>query len=259
MSDDRSWLRLFLAALTRLAPAAQASTAAGTATPAQPAIRIAPTLSRDAVLAAHLTPTLLQSLGARDPDLWAASIARACGARGIDTPLRIAAFLANILVESGQFRSLVESLDYKPQALLRQWPARFTPDAAQRLGRTAAHPADQRGIAEIAYGGRMGNGPSGSGDGWTFRGRGLIQLTGRESYTKLANAIGMPLSALPAHLETRDGAADSAAFYWATRHCNPPADRRDIVACRRIVNGGEIGLPEVRRFYATACAALAIG
>lgn len=283
MTDDRSWLGLFVSALARHASSlntfgtadtsAESAVAGGIAvgTPAAgpapaplrmpgngPVIRIAPTLPRRVAMAASLTPELLQRLGARDPDLWAPSLAAACADHGVDTPHRMAAFLANVMVETGRLSSIVESLNYTPQALLRQWPRRFTPEMAQRLGRTASHPADQRGIAEIAYGGRMGNGPAGSGDGWTFRGRGLIQLTGRESYGKFAGSIGMNLPDLPAYLETRDGAANSAAFYWQTRNCNDPADAGNIAACRRIVNGGEIGLPEVRQCYATACTAFGI-
>lgn len=146
MTDDRSWLCRFLAALARSWPQALISAATDRSTPglAVRPIRIAPTLKPAAVVAATLTPELLYQLGARDPDLWAPCLARACGANGIGTPRRLAAFLANTLVESGSLGSLVENLNYTPKALLSQWPRHFTPESAQRLGRTASHPADQR-------------------------------------------------------------------------------------------------------------------
>ena len=260
MTTDRSWLLRFLSALARPRPQALPFADAERPAPtlAAPPIRIAPALAPVAVVAGTLTPELLHRLGGRDPDLWAPCLARACSAHAIGTPRRLAAFLANILVESGNFGSLVENLNYTPKALLAQWPRRFTPEAAQRLGRTASHPADQRGIAEAAYGGRMGNGPPGSGDGWRHRGRGLIQLTGRASYERLAASIAMPLADLPRHLETRDGAADSAARHWTGSGCNGLADAGDVAGCRRIVNGGLIGLPAVEGRYATACAALGV-
>lgn len=258
MADNRSWLDRFLLALSQPQPAALAGADRSTLLPAPKLIRFSPTLTPTAAVAVTLTPAFLHRLGAHDADLWAPCLSRACGAHGIDTPQRLAAFLANIMVETGNLGSIVESLNYRPEALLAQWPRRFTPESAQRLGRTASHPADQRNIAEAAYGGRMGNGEPGSGDGWLYRGRGLIQLTGKSSYERFAKSIGMPLADLPAYLETRQGAADSAASYWTTSGCNAPADSRDLTRCRRIVNGGEIGLPAVRQHYAAVSTALGL-
>lgn len=260
MTTNRSWLLRFLSALARSKPQAPTPAATDRSMPGLTtrAIRIAPGLTPAAVVAGTLTPELLHRLGGHDPDLWAPCLARACGINDIRTPRRLAAFLANTLVESGNLGSLVENLNYTPKALLLQWPRHFTPESAQRLGRTASHPADQRNIAEAAYGGRMGNAPSGSGDGWLYRGRGLIQLTGKVSYQRFAKSAGMALADLPRHLETHEGAADSAAKHWTESGCNVPADAGDIAGCRRIVNGGEIGLPAVRDRYAAACAALGV-
>jgi putative chitinase len=152
----------------------------------------------------------------------------------------------------------VESLNYSAAALTSQWPLHFTSADAQRLGRTATHPADQKGIAELAYGGRMGNGKPGTGDGWLFRGRGLMQLTGRDGYTTFARKIGVPLTDLPALLETKKGAADSAAAFWKIDGCSVHANAGDIDTCRRIVNGGLIGIDDTRIRYAAAKAALGI-
>jgi len=278
MSDDAAWLELFLGALTRASPpavtpplgpqpgappaaAAQGGAASG-ALPAalvrDPPIQIAAVLPTAATAKLAITPALLRQLGAADADAWAPILAAACAAHAITTPRRQAAFLANILVETGGLARLTESLNYRADVLLKQWPKRFTAASAQRLGRTAAHPADQRGIAEAAYGGRLGNGPSGSGDGWLFRGRGLIQLTGRDNYARFAAKLGMPLADLPAFLETRPGAAQSAASFWERVGCNTIAENGDIRAVRRLVNGGEIGLDHVREKYHAACRALGV-
>lgn len=274
MSDDAAWLELFLSALTRVSspatqPLATAAPAAlpspdplptdqRTAPPRDPPIRVAAVLPATATAKLAINPALLRQLGAHDADAWAPILATACAAHGITTPRRLAAFLANILVETGGLARLTESLNYRSDVLLKQWPKRFTAASAQRLGRTADHPADQRGIAEAAYGGRLGNGPPGSGDGWLFRGRGLIQLTGRENYARFAAKIGMPLADLPEFLETRPGAAESAASFWERAGCNAVADGGDIRTVRRLVNGGEIGLDHVREKYHAACRALGI-
>jgi len=255
MADDKAWLNSFLSAL----PSAAAS--AGVAAPANPAaakVTVAPVLATTPMPGLILTPALLGKLGGKDPDLWAPVLVQACSRHEITSPRRVAAFLANVMVESGRLGLLVESLNYAPNSLLKQWPARFTPAMAQALGRTAAHPADQRGIAEAAYGGRNGNGPPGSGDGWLYRGRGLIQLTFKANYEDMARRMKVPLESLPALLETRAGAAESAAAFWARRGCNAVADRGDIVEVRRMVNGGRIGLEEVSRIYQAACRALGV-
>ncbi len=196
-----------------------------------------------------VTPELLARLGiglARD---WALALAPACRAHDICTKWRVAHFLATVLHESGDLTRLVENLNYSAEGLLRTWPQRFTPADAQRMGRTAGHPANERAIAERAYGGRMGNGPEGSGDGYLFRGRGLIQVTGRDNYRAAAEALGVPLDRLLPWMETREGAATSAAWWWTAHGCNALADENDIVALRRRVNGGVIGLEEVRGRY----------
>lgn len=277
MSDDAAWLELFLGALTRASrpavqtpaiqppagqspnvsrPAPAAGPNATVAPMRDPPIRVAAVLPATATAKLALTPALLRRLGAHDADVWAPILAATCAAHGIDTPRRQAAFLANIMVETGGLARLTESLNYRADVLLKQWPKRFTAASAQRLGRTPDHPADQRGIAEAAYGGRLGNGPPGSGDGWLFRGRGLIQLTGRSNYARFADVIKMPLDQLPAHLETREGAAASAGDFWATVGCNDPAQAGNIDRVRLLVNGGDHGLAEVRRCYRDACAAL---
>lgn len=191
-----------------------------------------------------ISTELLSRVGVRTPGPWVAPLSSAMTAQDITTPPRVAAFLANVLLESRMLTALVESLDYTPDALLAQWPQRFPAAVARSLGRIAGRRADQQGIAELAYGGRYGNGDPGCGDGWLFRGHGCLQTTFKANHQALASAIGWrdPVEALPAWLETVPGACVSAAIYWASHGCNALADRGDIVGVRGRVNGGTIGL-----------------
>ena len=104
----------------------------------------------------------------------------------------------------------------------------------------------------------MGNGPPGSGDGWLYRGHGLMQLTGRNSYEKHAEAIGKPLADLPDYLTTPVGAATSAAWEWNALGCSSFADVGNLTKVRLLINGGTIGLDLVMRRYKDACKALDI-
>jgi len=149
-----------------------------------------------------ITSKLMQGLGWADPVEWAAVLDDACDRHGIITPKRIAMFLANTGHESNGGRAIRENLNYKPSALVAQWPKYFSPEYAEEVGRTDAHPADQKAIAEAAYGGRMGN--KNPGDGWRFIGRGLMQTTGRYNYEKLAQTMGMLVDDLPSWIETKE-------------------------------------------------------
>jgi putative chitinase len=192
----------------------------------------------------------MQGLGWTDPVEWAAVLNDACDRHGIITPKRIAMFLANTGHESNGGRAIRENLNYKPEALVKQWPRYFSPEYAAEVGRTDKQPADQKAIAEAAYGGRMGN--KNPGDGWRFIGRGLMQTTGRYNYEKLAQTMGMPVDDLPSWIETKEGAAESAAFYWAANGCNELADADALDKCRQRINGGLIGIVDVRERYVKA-------
>jgi len=190
----------------------------------------------------------------RDPAGWAGPLRAACGRWGIATPRRVAAFLGQVGHESGDLNRLQESLNYTPAALRQLWPVRVPAWLADRIGRTAAHPADQAAIAEAVYGGRMGN--ARSGDGWRFRGCGLIQLTGRDNHGACAAAFGLEAEAVPDWLLTRDGAAQAAAWWWHSRGLDALADGGDVDAISRRVNGGDNGLADRRDRTARALAAL---
>lgn len=205
-----------------------------------------------------ISADLLRQIGVRAPEPWAGPLSTACAAQGITTPQRLAAFLANILLETRMLSALVENLDYTPEALLTQWPQHFPAAAAQALGRVAGRAADQQGIAELAYGGRYGNANPGSGDGWLFRGRGCMMHTFRANYVTLASAIGWrgAVEALPAWLETVPGACASAGLYWGAHGCNVLADQGDVAGVRQRINGGTIGLGVVTALYRSVLAAI---
>jgi putative chitinase len=188
---------------------------------------------------------MLRAVEFGDVDLWAEALHTPMRAAAIDTRLRMAAFLANVAHETGGGRVLVENLSYSADRIRAVWPSRF-PDAA------SADPfaRNPEGLANKVYGGRMGN--SDPGDGWRFRGRGLIQVTGRTNYTMLAKHTGRSLYSLPEWLETKDGAAKGACLYWMQNGLNATADTGDIAAVRRRVNGGTVGLDDVARRYARA-------
>ena len=197
-----------------------------------------------------ITAKLMQGLNWADPAEWAAVLEAACARREINTSKRVAMFLANTGHETAGGRKLRESLNYRPEALVKQWPKYFTPEYAAEVGRTVSRPADEKAIAEAAYGGRMGN--KNPGDGWRFIGRGLMQTTGRYNYESLAEIMGMPVDDLPEWIETREGAAESAAIFWHAKNCNDLADAGAVDRCRQRINGGLIGIDDVRARYATA-------
>ena len=156
----------------------------------------------------------------------------------INTPLRIAHFIAQTGHESAGFTLLRENLNYSESALLAQFPRRITPAQAKAYGRNAAHPADQQAIGNIIYAGRNGNGDQASGDGFKFRGGGLIQTTGRANY----RSAGYENS--PAEIALPDGAVDSAGYYWSAHRLNVLADQDDLAAVTRAINGGLTGLSD---------------
>ena len=157
----------------------------------------------------------------------------------INTSQRIAAFLAQCKHESGNFTAIRENLNYRAESLMRVWPRYFpTIDIARQYAGKAEM------IANRAYANRMGNGPEESGDGWRYCGRGLIQLTGKDNYQNFADSIQTPVEEIPAYLETFEGAAQSACYFWEDRHLNVFADAGDIKAMTKIINGGYLGLDD---------------
>ena len=167
---------------------------------------------------------------------------------GITTDMRAAGFLAQIAVESMELRATVENLNYSTNGLLKTFPKYFNAVTAQQYARKP------QAIANRVYANRMGNGNEASGDGWRFRGRGLIQLTGRANYQAYQDS-GFCRGSIIMHpelLEKYPGALKSAMWYWLSHGLNAIADRGDITAMTRAINGGLNGLEERKRYYERA-------
>jgi len=170
----------------------------------------------------------------------------------INTPRRIAAFVAQCAHESGGFRFLTENLNYRAESLVKTWPRYFN---ASNAGSYARNP--QR-IANRAYANRMGNGDEASGDGWRFCGRGLIQLTGRSNYQAFADSIETDINDIPDYLATFEGAVQSACWFWETNNLNKWADLGDIVTLTKRINGGTLGLDDRMKHYTHALHVLGV-
>lgn len=180
---------------------------------------------------------------------WLRSIRASCEQFEINTPRRIAAFLAQCAHESGGFTRLVENLNYSAEALMRVWPKRFpTMEIAMRYNRNPEK------IANSVYASRMGNGPEESGEGWKYRGRGLKQLTGKSNYVACGKGLGIDLVADPELLVSPGFAALSAGWFWKTNNCSPLADAKEFELLTKRINGGLIGLADRKARYERALA-----
>jgi putative chitinase len=156
----------------------------------------------------------------------------------INTKMRVACFLGQVGVESAAFTAVEENLHYSAAGLLRTFPSHFSEaDASNYANQPEA-------IANRVYANRLGNGPEASGDGWKYRGRGLIQLTGLTEYQAFATAMGMSLDDVVNYLETPEGACVSAGWYWDDNHLNPFADQDMITKLTIAVNGGTNALQQ---------------
>ena len=160
----------------------------------------------------------------------------------INTPKRMAAFLAQCGHESGNFTAIKENLNYKAASLRKIFPKYFPDDAIAT--QYANKPNKQEAIANRIYANRMGNGDESSGDGFRFCGRGLIQLTGRSNYQAFADSLEMNINDLPEYLATFEGASQSACWFWETNNLNRFADTGDIIGMTKVINGGYIGLQD---------------
>ena len=191
---------------------------------------------------------LLQILPNADPvaGVFVPVLNTAMGKYSIITPARIAAFLAQVGHESGQLTALVENLNYSAQALLSCWPARFTAALASQVARQPEK------IANIVYADRMGNGSTASGDGWSYRGRGLIQVTGRANYAKCGEALGLDLIGNPDLLAQPANAALSAGWFWSINGLNTLADAGNFTQITQRVNGGQNGAADRLAIYQRA-------
>lgn len=164
---------------------------------------------------------------------------------------RLAAFLAQISHESGGFNFVVENLNYGAKGLMTTFKKYFpTEELAKQYERKPEK------IANRVYANRMSNGPEESGDGFKFRGRGLIQLTGRHNYTRFAEALEISIEECVEYMETPAGACSSAGWFWDNNNLNKFCDNNDFVGLTKRINGGTIGLEDRKHHYEIALNAL---
>lgn len=183
--------------------------------------------------------------GNKNVDAWYEAMVKIFPKYGIDTPNRIAGFCAQCGHESLNFTVLEENLNYKAVTLEKLFSKYFS-----KAGRNAAeYEKKPEKIANVIYASRMGNGDTASGEGYKFRGRGIIQLTGKDNYTNFGKSIGKTPDEVVEYVKTLDGALESACWYWNSRNLNAACDANDIVKMTKLVNGGTIGLDDRKKHY----------
>jgi putative chitinase len=214
-----------------------------------------------------MTPTIemLRSAKIKNPEAWLDAVVQTCAEFEINTPQRIAAFLAQTSHESGGYTMLTENLHYRAATLAALWPNRFAvlgpdkkpvKDAQGKNTPTAVANAiagKPELIANLVYSSRMGNGPAESGEGWKFRGRGIKQLTGKDNYQRCGLALKVDLVADPDLLLEPLYAARSAGWFWQSNKLGDFADSGDLKGMTKKINGGLIGY-EQRLALFEACA-----
>jgi len=213
-----------------------------------------------------MTPTIadLQAAKVKNPEKWIDAVVATCQEFEINTPQRVAGFLAQTSHESGGYTMLTENLNYRAATLAACWPNRFAvmgpdkkpkKDEKGKLIPTAVANAiagKPELIANLVYSSRMGNGPAESGEGWLYRGRGLKQLTGKFNYEKCSQGLGVDLVGNPDLLLEPLYAARSAGWFWKSNALSTYADTGDIKGMTKKINGGYIGL-EARQALYDAC------
>ena len=193
----------------------------------------------------QITKEQLSQLIPKNPylDQWYEALSILLPDYEINTPNRIAAFIAQCAHESANFTALHENLNYRSETLSKVWPKKFPASVADQY----AHKPEA--IANRAYASRMGNGDESSGDGWRYCGRGLIQLTGKDNYTAFADSIGITPEEVSDYVQTFEGAAQSACWFWESNNLNQYADSGDIETMTKRINGGTLGLEDRKKHY----------
>ena len=202
----------------------------------------------------ELTKEMLAAMipGNSKVDMWYDAIVEIFPKYDINTPERMAGFIAQCAHESNNFKSLEENLNYSESALNRVFGRYFGKSPKRNAKEYARNPEM---IANYVYMDefrkyKMGNVKDG--DGWLFRGRGLKQLTGRENYTKFGKTVGMTAEQAAEYVSTEKGAIESACWFWKTAKLNAIADKGDIVKMTKKINGGDIGLADRTERYNAA-------
>lgn len=208
--------------------------------------------------ASCITPEQLQqavpSFSSMKAAAWAAFLDLACQRFDINTPRRVAAFLAQAAHESQGFTRFSENLNYTTQArLLLIFGRRFlngNRDPSEFVGKPEA-------LANFVYANRLGNGDEASGDGWRFRGRGIFQLTGRKNYRMCGDGCGFDFEGVPDMLLDPHFGSLAAGWFWKVNGCNELADRQDFIGITQRINGPALaGLEDRQAHWQLARAAL---
>jgi len=191
-------------------------------------------------------PLKLENLKGHIPDAVISQIPDAAKKFNITNPLRLAHFLAQCGHESAGFKAIQENLNYSADGLKKIFPKYFPGNLAEGYAKNPEK------IASKVYGSRMGNGDETTKEGFKFRGRGYIQLTGKDNYTKFAKFIGEDTVSNPDLVATKYPLASAAFFFdsnklWAI--CDKGADDATVTAVTKIVNGGTIGLPDIIKHF----------
>ena len=177
-------------------------------------------------------------------EYWYPELAEMLPIFEITSIARVSAFIAQTAHESGGYRFLKENLNYKAEQLMKTWPKRFpTMEIANQYARQPEK------IANKVYADRMGNGNEASGDGWRYCGRGLIQLTGKDNYSRFAEYAEIAVEDAPGYIETPRGAVHSACWFWYVNDCNTYVDKNSFEGLTKRINGGTLGLADRAKHY----------
>jgi len=185
----------------------------------------------------NITPEHLDKL--HIDQKWYFPLLATCEKFDINTPERIAAFIGQCQHESGGFKHLSENLNYSGDALRKVWPSRFKTEQDA----TPYHRSPEK-IANKVYASRMGNGDEASGEGWKYRGRGVIQLTGKSNYEAFGKDLDIDVISSPDKVAEPEWAMLSAGWFWNKNGLNKYADSKDYVTLTKRINGGTIGLKD---------------
>jgi putative chitinase len=198
----------------------------------------------------ELTKEQLRQIIPKNPylDHWYQDLSQLLPDYDINTPERIAAFLAQCTHESNDFTALKENLNYKAASLRKLFPTHFETD--EIANHYASLPNKQEAIANRMYANRMGNGDEASGDGYRYCGRGAIQITGKDNYFWFAASVSITPEEASEYMQTFEGALQSACWFWENNNLNKWADAGDMDKMTHIINGGTIGIEDRKARYA---------
>ena len=208
-------------------------------------IIIAPTRTPLVQNIPFLTPEILKQILQNNPNYheWFDLLQRFLPLYDVNTPFRVAAFLANTAHETGNYTILEENLNYSRSRLLTIFKKYFNEANVDKYANKKIL------IGSRVYANRMGNGSEESQEGYIYRGKGLIQITGKTNTAALSKAINKSLSETCKYLLTKEGALVGSLYYWKTNNINRLADLNDIGKVRKAVNGGTIGIEDTTLRY----------